>query len=72
MTALCEPALAPPSPLSPHLVDVACVEADGVTALGALVAEGEELVGHLGGARELTGTREAQQQQVQDETLSEG
>mmetsp|Transcript_8730 Transcript_8730/g.18587 ORF Transcript_8730/g.18587 Transcript_8730/m.18587 type:complete len:747 (-) Transcript_8730:2392-4632(-) len=51
------------------LVDVARVEADGVPRLSAHVPEGQELVGHLGRARHFTGPCEAQQQQVQDQTV---
>ena len=52
-----------------HAVDVPRVEADGVPPLRARVPEGQELVGHLGGAGQLAGPGEPQQQEVQDEAV---
>ena len=50
--------------LKAHLVDVPCVEADGMALLGTHVAEGEELVGHLRWPSQLAGPGETQQQQI--------
>ena len=50
-------------------VDIAAVEADRVPLLHARIAEGEELVGHLGEAGELRGAGEAEQQEVVDEAV---
>mmetsp|Transcript_4532 Transcript_4532/g.13244 ORF Transcript_4532/g.13244 Transcript_4532/m.13244 type:complete len:1314 (+) Transcript_4532:2393-6334(+) len=52
-----------------ELVDVAGVEPHGVARLRGHVREGEEVVGHLGRARELRRAGEAQGEEVEDEPV---
>ena len=50
-------------------VDVPAVDADRVAHLGGLVAEGEEVVGHLRAAGDLAGAREAEHEEVEHEAV---
>lgn len=53
----------------PYLVDVAGVQPDGMSCLSASVLEGQEVIGNLRCASNLTGTSEAQHEQVQDQAI---